>query len=67
MILPPFPAQVEKHDDIDLDEWLAGLYIMLKGSRFVPLRSFALFLFCHQHLHHVEHPPEQKNPQVICQ
>ena len=49
IILPPFPAQVEKHDGIDLDEWLAGLYIMLKGSRFVPLRSFAQFLL------HVKH------------
>ena len=29
-------TQVEKHDDIDLEEWLAGFYIMLKGSR-VPL------------------------------
>ena len=26
--------KVEKHDDIDLDEWLSGLYVMLKGSRF---------------------------------
>ena len=34
LILMWLKHKVEKHDDIDLDEWLSGLYVMLKGSRF---------------------------------
>ena len=61
--------QVEKHDDIDLEEWLAGLYIMLKGSRFtdqpvdmhIPLTRTS---DTHQTSIKTRHPPEPNQTSV---